>query len=597
MSIDPFLVQLQSELADLDQELQAVENRRDLSAGDRVRDKAFLQHRRQKKSLEIEISEQTEVVRQCEHDVEEKQKLCEWAKSPEGRKTVRKKEIRREAGGFDGATHKALTHLDRLEPEARAISRIEGNLASAQNGLSRAQARLSKKRTDLRELEAKDTKWAALVGVGRRRIDRLPSEATPSRSSAPAQQRPDFIADTLLRKVGEELNRILALPDPASHAKDIIGLHRGKNYERLAQPFRDAGASYAEQKRSEGWIAQKTTDLVSLLCSNFSRGWKTHAGDPEQLTALLARPQQEAVWAAREWAGIRATGQQLRVSSGLLPTPLKPIRGGSLRRHGPKPMQTLQGWPPYYPDDLKVTTTVIVGAAVQKFPQPQLLELCKHVVSELTQPFCAAVESKRLRDDLALYHVRGLLKHLLTDNCDHSSERHRLEEEIMRSEEWQNFAKEIMKAAAATGEGGSGKAPEAEAQATRAVGHQEQGAAAHHPESKSWSDIQIWFLSEHRVQISVGGSIETQNYAEWGFEDRRNGKPRAAWKTLSELASGNGVLRTAEDGKWARIEKRVEEIRKLFRSRFSIEQDPIPFVKGTGYQARFKIGLKQSYAT
>ncbi len=407
----------------------------------------------------------------------------------------------------------------------------------------------------------------------------------PSPDLAPAQQPPDFIADTLLRKVGEELNRILALPDPASHAKQIIGLHKGKNYERLARPFRDAGASYTQQERSEGWIAQKITGLVSLLCSNFGGSWKTHTGDPEQLTALLARPQQEAVWAVREYL-IRNT-----------PRPLKPLRGSGVRHHGPKPMQTLRDWPPYYPNDLKVTTTVIAGAAVQKFPQPQLLEACKQVVSELTQPFCVAVESKRLRDDLALYHVQGLLKHLLTNNCDLSSERHRLEEEIMRSEEWQNFAKEIMKAAATTGEGGHGKAPEAEEQATRPVGHQEQGATAHHPESKSWSDIQIWFLSEHRVQISVCGSIETRNYAEWGFEDRRNGKPRAAWKTLSELASGNGVLQTAEDGKWARIEKRVEEIRKLLRRCFSIEQDPIPFVKGTGYQARFTIGLKPSYDT
>jgi hypothetical protein len=44
-----------------------------------------------------------------------------------------------------------------------------------------------------------------------------------------------------------------------------------------------------------------------------------------------------------------------------------------------------------------------------------------------------------------------------------------------------------------------------------------------------------------------------------------------------------------------KVEKRVQEIRKALRRNFDLTEDPIPFVKGTGYQTRFKIGCAESY--
>ncbi len=112
-----------------------------------------------------------------------------------------------------------------------------------------------------------------------------------------------------------------------------------------------------------------------------------------------------------------------------------------------------------------------------------------------------------------------------------------------------------------------------------------------------WGDIEIWFLSEERVQIHSGPSIETRNYSELGFEDRRNGKPNQAWVTLRVLAQENGIIRDAANtgSQWPKVEKRMQEIRKVLRKHFSITADPVPFVKGTGYRAKFTIRCSPSF--
>jgi hypothetical protein len=108
----------------------------------------------------------------------------------------------------------------------------------------------------------------------------------------------DFIATTLLREIGSELNRILELPDAASHARKLIGYPQGADYERLAQPFRDAGAGYGQ--RSAQLIQQRIAHLVDLLHQNYGPSWERCTGDGELLVALLARPQMEAIWAAQK---------------------------------------------------------------------------------------------------------------------------------------------------------------------------------------------------------------------------------------------------------------------------------------------------------
>jgi len=124
----------------------------------------------------------------------------------------------------------------------------------------------------------------------------------------------------------------------------------------------------------------------------------------------------------------------------------------------------------------------------------------------------------------------------------------------------------------------------------------EKSSDGHPPK---WEDIEISFLSDERIQLKAPGLTKTFNYAEFGFEDGRNKKPNGAWITLRALAENRGILKEPfkEHQKWAAIEKRVQEIRKALREQFGITEDPLPYVKGTGYRALFKIECSPSFHT
>lgn len=114
-----------------------------------------------------------------------------------------------------------------------------------------------------------------------------------------------------------------------------------------------------------------------------------------------------------------------------------------------------------------------------------------------------------------------------------------------------------------------------------------------------WEQIEIIFLSDERVQIHNGKSTETRNYAEFGFQDGRSENPNRAWETLRRLAELGGIITDGTQGRlpWPKVEKRVQEIRRIFREHFGISLDPVPFIERTGYQARFKIRCGPSYRT
>jgi hypothetical protein len=117
--------------------------------------------------------------------------------------------------------------------------------------------------------------------------------------------------------------------------------------------------------------------------------------------------------------------------------------------------------------------------------------------------------------------------------------------------------------------------------------------------TRSWKDIEIRFLSDERIAVSNAGSNETHNYAEMGFEDGRKGTPTLAWQILKQLAESKGIieLETINGLDIPKLEKRVQEIRRVFRNQFGIPNDPLPYVKGTGYVAQFKISCAPSFPT
>jgi hypothetical protein len=113
----------------------------------------------------------------------------------------------------------------------------------------------------------------------------------------------------------------------------------------------------------------------------------------------------------------------------------------------------------------------------------------------------------------------------------------------------------------------------------------------------SWAEIEISFLSDERVSISKGDHHKTFNYAEFGFEDRRSGKPNSAWVMLRGLSQQGGIIAVAENGPhgWARVEKRAQEIRKRLRQHFGIPTDPLPYIRATGYKTAFRISCRPSF--
>lgn len=114
--------------------------------------------------------------------------------------------------------------------------------------------------------------------------------------------------------------------------------------------------------------------------------------------------------------------------------------------------------------------------------------------------------------------------------------------------------------------------------------------------ARDWTDVEIWFVSDNMFQPVVKGQTQApQNVAEVGLSDGRSGLPRAAWATLRKLAESGGViLSTPTAAEWPKLEKRIQEIRKVLRVRFGINSDPVPYRDG-GYTARFKIGVRPSY--
>src|SRR5712691_6894594 len=81
------------------------------------------------------------------------------------------------------------------------------------------------------------------------------------------------------------------------------------------------------------------------------------------------------------------------------------------------------------------------------------------------------------------------------------------------------------------------------------------------------------------------------------FKTIRAKNPNRAWETLRRLAELRGIIRDGTQAclPWPKLEKRVQEIRRVFRKHFSISADPLPFIKGTGFHARFKISCGPSF--
>jgi hypothetical protein len=115
-------------------------------------------------------------------------------------------------------------------------------------------------------------------------------------------------------------------------------------------------------------------------------------------------------------------------------------------------------------------------------------------------------------------------------------------------------------------------------------------------QATGWDDLEIWLLSDFKVEIQIGQKLEVCNFADLGLQDRRTQKPNAAWLALRLLAEGKGNIPIAADARpWVKRGTSVQRLRAFLRHFFNLSEDPLPFAEGNGYRARFTIGRRPSY--
>ncbi len=117
------------------------------------------------------------------------------------------------------------------------------------------------------------------------------------------------------------------------------------------------------------------------------------------------------------------------------------------------------------------------------------------------------------------------------------------------------------------------------------------------PDGATWKDVNIRFLSDRMIQVTVLGRSKVFNYSEAGFENHKTQNPNLAWNLLRQFAERNGRVDRPRDRRsdLRRMEKSVQAIRKHLQELFGIPDDPfLLYRKVKCYQAIFKISFPQA---
>ena len=109
------------------------------------------------------------------------------------------------------------------------------------------------------------------------------------------------------------------------------------------------------------------------------------------------------------------------------------------------------------------------------------------------------------------------------------------------------------------------------------------------PTILSFADLSVRFTSDFQIELSWPGHREMATYGDLGLADRR-GKPRPskAWQDLRRLAD-TSCLKPLPGPERQRLANRIIELRKAFKKRLNLNEDPFPFDKGeASYTTAFK---------
>ncbi len=115
------------------------------------------------------------------------------------------------------------------------------------------------------------------------------------------------------------------------------------------------------------------------------------------------------------------------------------------------------------------------------------------------------------------------------------------------------------------------------------------------PTGTTWADVDIQFLSDHRIRLTIHQESSVLSYAEAGFCNKKSNNPNNAWCLLRVLAEKGGKIVPSSNPD-PKVVKTIQAMRKLLKRLAQLKDDPFwPYKKVGGYESRFRVSFKQSH--
>ncbi|MCM8787534.1 MAG: hypothetical protein NC935_05715 [Candidatus Omnitrophica bacterium] len=110
------------------------------------------------------------------------------------------------------------------------------------------------------------------------------------------------------------------------------------------------------------------------------------------------------------------------------------------------------------------------------------------------------------------------------------------------------------------------------------------------PKDLQWEEITIRFLNNNEVLISYRDENFQTNFEEMGFMDKRDKKPKKAWKFLKDLSETGGEITWKSKNASFQGKKHKQILKNLLQDYFRIKSDPFhQYKKESSYKIKIKL--------
>ncbi|WP_146438400.1 hypothetical protein [Crateriforma conspicua] len=110
------------------------------------------------------------------------------------------------------------------------------------------------------------------------------------------------------------------------------------------------------------------------------------------------------------------------------------------------------------------------------------------------------------------------------------------------------------------------------------------------PPATTWSSVQIHFIDNETIRVSVAGSSRIFHYTQLGMANSRNAKPVKQWQLLRTYADNHGVLTWRDSGAAQNVKKQTQELNKKLIASLGIAGTAIEYDRSIkGYRTVFRI--------